>query len=1551
MLPRVASCGLACLLLAGGPSRADGSPVTLQDTDVVVDAQLVRESEATVYVAVSASTGLRDSRPVDKATVKISLEKPDGESVGLVAEDKTGPTGRAFVRFRVPRVTPGPYRLVISTSSEYGSETIRKQIRVSDKTVVHLRTDRGVYKPGQNIRWRVTALSGADAHPFAGDVEIVVKDPRGTAIWRDRTRTDETGMVAGELPLGDDLLLGDYRLYATAGAAAATETVQVRQFELPPFKVSIEASSSLPLQAGETFKGAVVARYSYGEPVSGKLHLSVRANNEYIVNETRELDADGRYELSFAVDGPTEISAQVTDGAGRGGSARFDVPLRSDELRVAIVPERAELTANTPQWVTVVTTDGNGNFAPAQVFLKVPGRAKRIAKKSKGAVRFKLTPKTRYLQLTATATDEVGRVAKDHKYLSVTGSPERLVRVRDIIVDAGESVRVTGTWKSPAGPVVATLLRNGNPVASSLVEIDERGRLSAILDVPEGVFGLATVRVTDLGWDQSTGAVSLTTEQATVYLRGARLDIALDGVGRYRPGQTVIVGVAVTNALGMPAAGVALAASVVDERILALSEPRPDLVEVLRSLDLDHAEAAGILFTDLLRVKENPAVRLAMRAIVQSLPPEQWRPRVKITAAERFREQLELMRRAQSEVYKILLVDADPLGRRRDGKWEFRVGLSERLREAGWKDAERITPWKRPTTWNYARSLLPHWTFDAVAGSIANQRLDLLQARLEKTRRSSRRRLHRDQTVGLRYLVDKGKVADHLAIDPWGTELRVERVGDPTLDEAPTNHYLNLVSAGPDRRFGTKDDLQWIDVFHESQTIGTTGSGYGGGGGSAFGSIGTGRYGTIGHGSGVGSGPLGPLEVAVRKRFDETVLWVAGVRTDASGHASLRVPLADSITGWQVAVEALGQGGAVGAVTARLETFLPLYVDARVPARLTVADEYVVSAVAANHSKRRRVLTVALTASGSLELDGEGRKKVTLDPGTTKSVGFRVRAARAGQGKVTLSLSDNRGKPVDAMERSIQVDPPGNLVRRLQTGQLVEGAVELSIELPKDMAAKSFGGRIRLYRGAADQALDGLEGMIKEPHGCFEQTSSSTYPNLLVLRLLKDAPGMEQVRQRARDFVGKGYQRLITYEVAGGGFSWFGESPANQVLTAYGLMEFVDMAKVYPVDDQLIARTQKWLLRKQRKDGSWKPDKDWLHDWSAVQGKVSTTVYIAWALAESGYRGKALDRAFSFLRKHEGSVSKDPYLLGLWAAAREARGRDSARVMRLLAKHQTRTDGQLHYTAGGKTLFYASGNGADVQVTALAATALLRAGSSDKATEALAWLWSARSPSYGWGTTQGTVLALRAAALASGDEPPPREGKLAVHMDGKHIGTIDLASPGIPTVELPAATRAGSHKLTIKGAVEGSLSVDSRWSWRNKSDPKPESEGLSVALTAAAVETRIGQDVQLVLTVENKTSESVPMPMIVVPMPPGFTANAQGLRHLVNRGRIAKFQDQGSEIQIYLTELAAEAKVVLPYSLTATAVCSVTQRPAYAYAYYDPEVRGSSAGLRLKATD
>ena len=81
-----------------------------------------------------------------------------------------------------------------------------------------------------------------------------------------------------------------------------------------------------------------------------------------------------------------------------------------------------------------------------------------------------------------------------------------------------------------------------------------------------------------------------------------------------------------------------------------------------------------------------------------------------------------------------------------------------------------------------------------------------------------------------------------------------------------------------------------------------------------------------------------------------------------------------------------------------------------------------------------------------------------------------------------------------------------------------------------------------------------------------------------------------ETQAKAEGFISLGYQRLVTFEVQGGGFSWFGQAPANKILTAYGLMEFSDMSRVHEVDQRLIDRTQNWLASQQQPDGSFKPD-------------------------------------------------------------------------------------------------------------------------------------------------------------------------------------------------------------------------------------------------------------------------------------------------------------------------------------------------------------------------
>ena len=103
-----------------------------------------------------------------------------------------------------------------------------------------------------------------------------------------------------------------------------------------------------------------------------------------------------------------------------------------------------------------------------------------------------------------------------------------------------------------------------------------------------------------------------------------------------------------------------------------------------------------------------------------------------------------------------------------------------------------------------------------------------------------------------------------------------------------------------------------------------------------------------------------------------------------------------------------------------------------------------------------------------------------------------------------------------------------------------------------------------------------------------EQTSSAAYPNILVADYVKKARvASPQVLAKAEQFLNVGYQKLLTFERPGGGFDWWGSGEPLVWLSAYGLQEFNDMSKVYPVDRGVIERTQRWLMKQQAADGTW----------------------------------------------------------------------------------------------------------------------------------------------------------------------------------------------------------------------------------------------------------------------------------------------------------------------------------------------------------------------------
>jgi hypothetical protein len=215
---------------------------------------------------------------------------------------------------------------------------------------------------------------------------------------------------------------------------------------------------------------------------------------------------------------------------------------------------------------------------------------------------------------------------------------------------------------------------------------------------------------------------------------------------------------------------------------------------------------------------------------------------------------------------------------------------------------------------------------------------------------------------------------------------------------------------------------------------------------------------------------------------------------------------------------------------------------------------------------------------------------------------------------------------------------------------------------------------------------------------------------------------------------------LLTFEVPGGGFSWFGRAPANKILTAYGLMEFSDMSKAYDVDPRIIQRTQQWLAGQQQADGSWKPDTNFINEGATnryTTDVLRITAYIAWSLRNTGYQGPAVEKARQFIEQNIASTT-DAYTLAVLANFGAEYGKDRSftnQAVQRLMDTRTQNDDQVWWTAE-ETSVYGRGASASIEAAGLAIQALLKAGAeSATAQKALTYIASKKDASGAWGTT------------------------------------------------------------------------------------------------------------------------------------------------------------------------------------------------------------------------
>ncbi len=517
-------------------------------------------------------------------------------------------------------------RIVARRGSDVGSNALASYAfgANEDRWTGYIYTDRPVYRPGHTVHFKgIFRTRTPDGYkiPNAKTVTVKIQDSGGKEVFQKQLALSANGTVRDDLALPPEASLGYYYIEARAGEAYLGGNFEVEEYKKPEYEVRVMAEKPRLLQ-GAANKIVVDAQYYFGEPVSGAaVKYSIYRDrywfplwydpedelpqgggdfDDYGGDEVAQgegfLDESGKLSINVPTDvAPSSadyryrVEARVTDSARReisnSGSfvatygsfvvnatpdryfyaprsqATFTVEARNYDNQPVATPVRVELfrwnwrspSELTSVGSTTAATGANGS-GPADLTIPAEGGSYRVRVSAR-------TPEGRTV-IGDTSLWVSGR-GEEADY---SGGRETL----DIIPDKktyrpGDTARFLIASGAPKTPVLVSVegrdlkmhrvLRSDDPTVSFELPVTLR-------DEP-GLYVTAQI-VRDGKVHRGTKYVRVPAEEHALHIA-----VATDKP-QYRPGETAVYNVEVTDNLGKPVPRAELSLGVVDEAIYAI---------------------------------------------------------------------------------------------------------------------------------------------------------------------------------------------------------------------------------------------------------------------------------------------------------------------------------------------------------------------------------------------------------------------------------------------------------------------------------------------------------------------------------------------------------------------------------------------------------------------------------------------------------------------------------------------------------------------------------------------------------------------------------------------------------------------------------------------------------------------------------------------------------------------------------------------------------------------------------------------------------------------
>jgi uncharacterized protein YfaS (alpha-2-macroglobulin family) len=542
-----------------------------------------------------------------------------------------------------------------------------------------------------------------------------------------------------------------------------------------------------------------------------------------------------------------------------------------------------------------------------------------------------------------------------------------------------------------------------------------------------------------------------------------------------------------------------------------------------------------------------------------------------------------------------------------------------------------------------------------------------------------------------------------------------------------------------------------------------------------------------------------------------------------------------------------------------------------------------------------------------------------------------------GKQRITARGSDDH----DAIEKPVSVHPDGEEMS-VTAGDILDDGSPLELEIAETMIPKSSRGELKIYPNLLAHVVEAVEAIMQRPYGCGEQTISSTYPSLLLLRNSKKSGEGFPLSGRAQRYLRDGYSRLMNYRAENGGFTYWGDGEPDVALTAYALQFLVDAGEVMPVDQEVVKAAREWLVKQQRADGSWR--QRYGNDRELLNPSVVLTAYVTRVLARTDAEvSEPLKHALDFLGQETQRID-EPYLLASYAlAATDAkdvvRAKPVIEKLRSLALEEGNTS---YWALETNTPFYGWGLAGRVETTALVVQALARNDVDRKLINRGLLFLLKQKDRYGvWYSTQTTVNVLDAMLLLfSNNGSSNAQSSTDIVVNGNRVQTLQLNDRlnNPVTLDISQFLKVGTNRIEIKrpeglplASVQAVANYYVPWSG---SKPGSKSD-LRLQVKFDRTEAKINDEVTCRVEAARVGFRGYGMMLAEIGIPPGAEVDRSSLQVAMKDCTINQYDVLPDRVVVYLWPKAGG--VSFNFKFRPRFGLHAKTAPSTLYDYYNPE--------------